>query len=138
MSIDVLTAFLAVLLMFFLMLAALEETINRNKEIEEFYYIKSKAVFFADSLVKNSNSEEPEKGIAFYNTEKKSVEENVIDLSLMEKIEEKNFPKYLKEIRLEFEEKKIIIGKKQANCFEARRFVLVKEKKGVLFVSVCK
>ncbi len=124
--------------MLFLMLAALEETVNKNKEVEEFYYIKSKAVFFADSLVKNSNSEEPEKGIAFYNPEKKRVEENVIDQSLLKKIEEKNFPEYLKEIRLEFEGEKIIAGEKKGNCFEARRFVLVKEKKGVLFVSACK
>ncbi|MBU2099945.1 hypothetical protein KKB11_01805 [Candidatus Micrarchaeota archaeon] len=70
---------------------------------------------------------------------KKRIEENVVDLGLVEKIEEKKFPEYLKEIRIEFGEQKIIKGKKTGKCFEARRLVLIQEtkEKGVVFVSAC-
>jgi hypothetical protein len=121
------------------MVNALSQTVNKNNETKELIYLKTKALFYADSLVKNSNEKEPEKGIAFYNEEKKRVEENVVDLGLAEKIEEKNFPEYLKEIRIEFGEKKISKGKKEGNCFEARRLVLIQEtkEKGVVFVSAC-
>ena len=136
---DVLAASVVVLLMVFLMMSSLGSTITKNSETKELFYLKSKAVFFADVLAKNSNQENPQKGIAFYNKQKRRVEENVIDLKLVEKINEKDFPELLKEIRIEFEEEKIIIGKKKGNCFEARRFILDEKtkEKGVLFVSAC-
>lgn len=134
---DAMISFLAVLFMIFLMLAALNQIITEKQE-KELNYLKSKAIFFADSLIKNSNEKEPEKGIAFYNEEKKRVEENVIDLSLMEKIEEKNFPEKLKEIRIDFGEE-IKFGEKKGNCFEVRRFVLIQQtgKKGIIYVTAC-
>ena len=136
---DVLVSFLVTLAMVYLMLTSLSQKITEKTEEKELVYLKSKAIFFADSLVKNSNEIEPEKGIAFFNHEKKRVEENVIDLSLAEKLGEKNFPEKLKQVRIEFGEKKIIIGEKKAGCFEARRFVLVKQtgETGVVFVVVC-
>ncbi|MBU2476182.1 hypothetical protein KKG83_01795 [Candidatus Micrarchaeota archaeon] len=132
-------AFFVILLMFFLMVSALSNEVNKNIETKELVYLKTKALFYADSLVKNSNEKEPEKGIAFYDEEKKRIEENVVDLGLVEKIEEKKFPEYLKEIRIEFGEQKIIKGKKTGKCFEARRLVLIQEtkEKGVVFVSAC-
>ncbi len=137
-STDAVIALLAVLLMIFLMINSLNETIIKNKETKNLFYLKSKAVFFADSLIKNSNEINPEKGIAFYNKEKKRVEENKIDLTLLKKIRKEKFTEYLKEIKLEFGEEKIQIGKKEGSCFEARRFILTEKKeKGVIFVSAC-
>lgn len=138
-SADAVIAFFCVLLMVFLMLNSLNETITKNKETKNLFYLKSKAVFFADSLIKNSNEINPEKGIAFYSKEKKRIEENVIDLDLLEKISEENFPESLKEIRIEFGKEKITIGEKTGNCFEARRFILIEKtkQKGVIFVSAC-
>jgi len=136
---DAMIAFLAVMLMIFLMINSLNQEITKNTETKELIYLKSKALFFADSLVKNSNEKEPEKGIAFYNKDKKRVEENIIDLDLIEKIKKENFPEPLKEIRLEFSGEQIIIGEKKGNCFEAKRFVLIEKtgEKGVIFVSAC-
>ena len=137
-STDAVIAFMAVLLMVFLMINSLNETITKNKETKNLFYLKSKAIFFADSLIKNSNEVNPEKGIAFYNKEKKRVEENKINLILLKKIRKEKFPEYLKEIKLEFGDKKIQIGEKKGNCFEARRFILTEKKeKGVIFVSAC-
>ncbi|MBU2099946.1 hypothetical protein KKB11_01810 [Candidatus Micrarchaeota archaeon] len=64
-------AFFVILLMFFLMVSALSNEVNKNIETKELVYLKTKALFYADSLVKNSNEKEPEKGIAFYDEEKK-------------------------------------------------------------------
>jgi len=135
---DAVIAFFVVLLMVFLMINSLNFAVNKNQETKNLFYLKTKAIYFADSLVKNSNQEKPEKGIAVYNKEKKRVEENVIDLNLVEKIDEENFPELLKEIRIEFEEKEIRIGEKKGNCFEARRLVMMETgEKGVVFVYAC-
>ncbi|MFH1663680.1 MAG: hypothetical protein ABH986_02640 [archaeon] len=136
---DFIAATAIILLMALLMMQSLNQAVKDESETKNLFYLKSKALFFADSLVKNSNTEEPEKGIAFYSSEKKRVEENVIDFDLAEKIKEESFPELLKEIRIESSGQKIVFGKKTGNCFEARRFVLIMQtgKKGVVFVSAC-
>jgi len=136
---DTMISLFVLLFMIYLMFNSLNQIITEEKE-KELNYLKSKALFFADSLIKNCNELEPEKGIAFYNPEKKRIEENVIDLSLAEKLNEKNFPEKLKQIRIESAgEKLIVVGEKKADCFEARRFVLIHQtgETGVVFVVSC-
>lgn len=127
-----------VFFMVYLMISSLSQAITEEKG-KELNYLKSKAIFFADSIIKNCNEMEPEKGIAFYNHEKKRVEENVIDLELAEKLDEKKFPEKLKQVRIEFGEKKIAVGEKKADCFEAKRLVLIYQtgETGVVFVAAC-
>jgi len=129
---------IVILLMVFIMVSALNQKITEKSETKNLAYLKSKAVFFADSLVKNSNEKEPEKGIALYDKEKKRVQENVIDLKLAEKLDEKKFPEKLKEIRIEFSNMKITAGRKEGACFEAKRFILNESnEKGVLYATAC-
>ncbi len=127
-----------VLITVYLMITAVNAKIEEKNEIKNLNYLKLKALYYADSLIKNSNSKEPEKGIAFYNKEKKRTEENIIDLKLAEKLNEKNFPEKLKEIRIETKKVKIKTGEKKGNCFEVRRFILTEQKeKGIIYVSTC-
>jgi hypothetical protein len=137
MEIDSITAFLAVLLTLFLMMNALNDKINERKEIRELIYLKSKAILYADTLIKNSNQGEPEKGIAFYNKQKKRVEENVIDLKLVKKIKEEHFERPLKQIKITFDNETINIGEKKGKCFEAKRFIVSEKGKGVISVYAC-
>ncbi len=136
---DILTAFFAVMLMVFLMVSALSNVVAKDTQARNLEYLKIKSMLYADLLVKNSDENSPEKGIAFFNQEKNRVEENVLSIESAEKINEKNLPEHIKAVIIQGKTTDIKIGKKQENCFEARRFALeekIKEKL-VVFVFAC-
>lgn len=138
-SFDALIAMFILLIMILLMVTQTKilvgEEVNEVKEFE----LKSKGLFYADSLVKNFD-ENGVKGIAYFNEEKKRVESNKLDYFSLKKINAWKLD-FVKEIAIEFKEgEKEIIFSKEMNsekCFAFERFVLINEKKTKIKIIVC-
>ncbi|MBI2598450.1 MAG: hypothetical protein HYW50_04610 [Candidatus Diapherotrites archaeon] len=104
------------------------------------------AIFLADSAVKNRDENFPVLGSAYYNSETKRVEQNVIDLELLKKIDQNSGigGLSLKSVFVEFlgGKKEIVFEKKTGkNCIGIERFVFAKnhfkERKAKIFFVVC-
>jgi len=97
------------------------------------------AITLSDSLIKNRNSEEPEKGCAEYNSKTRRVQSNAIDKNLLEKIKPTKFGKYeLSAIYTKTKNnKKYFFNSNGKNCITIERLVSINKKNSVLGVVVC-
>jgi len=105
--------------------------------------LQRKALFAADSLVKNRDNENPALGAAILDTQKHRVMSNEIDIALLRKAKAINGGGFaIKEISLEFKggEKEIIFsepGAAPGDCIAVERAVLAEEKKAVVRMVAC-
>jgi len=135
-SLDLAIAFIAMLLMLFLMLSQLE--ILKNKEIEniERIELQRNAFFAIDSMAKNRDEERPLLGLALYDVEKHRVLSNEIDTMLLENAKPvlfKNF--FISSVSAGKIEK--VFEKSKQKCISVNRLVFMNEKKEMLKVVVC-
>lgn len=84
-SVDLATAFIAMLLMLSLMLNQAESIKEANAKGLEKLSLQERAVFTADAMVKNRDKKNPLAGTALEDREKHRVLQNEIDLQLLQK-----------------------------------------------------
>ena len=94
----------------------------------------------ADSLVKIRDTNNPLFGAAYYNSEKKRVEENVLDLELLGKADASGFPE-IRRLYVRHGGKEEVFVEKPlgSRCVGIERFVFLKqlEEKALAGVVVC-
>lgn len=115
-----------------------EQELQNEKEIEK----KLFGLALSEAIVKNRNEDNPINGAAYFNNEKKRVEANIIDVSLLEKIRYKEFGKFSLSGIYERNEngKRYYFEKDKENCIVIERFVIINElipRKTVLGVVIC-
>lgn len=123
---DAVVSFVLLLLSLYLVLYSVLAAAGFTAEFGEKEALKEKAVISADLLVKNNFPEQPEKGSAVYNAEKRRIESNVLDEMLFEKA--------LASGKGVFEGKAESSGKK---CFSAERLALKGNNLTVAGVIAC-
>jgi len=116
-SLDLMIAFLALLLMLSLMLAQLDLLKGQAIESIEGIALQRKAIFLIDSMVKNRNEENPGLGSALFDAQKHRILQNELD------------PILLGRARAEIESGE--------NCLSLDRIVLVNGKLEKAGVRVC-
>ena len=134
-SLDALLASFLLFCMFFLFL-------QFSADFPGVSLAEEKAVFLADSLVKNRLEENPLLGSAVFDSAKKRVLENSIDLALLEKAVPQCFGSacakklYLRG-GIDLEIFSLDLEKNNENCVSVERLVFVGGKKALLGVVVC-
>ncbi len=118
--------------------AETENGIAQAKDAEKSLFAAS----LSEVIVKNRSEDTPWRGSAYYNTVKKRVEVNVLDISLLERIGPERIGKYELSALYERDAKgqNYYFQKKSAGCISVERFVILKgflEKKAVLGFVVC-
>lgn len=141
-SFDAMIASIILLSILFLLLFSLnafaEQEVKNEKEIEKELF----GLALSEAIIKNRNEKNPINGAAYYNIEKKRVEANIIDISLLEKIQPKDFGKFsLASLYERIEHgKRYYFENNNENCIAIERFVIIKEiipRKTVLGVVIC-
>ncbi len=126
-SLDLVVAFIAMLLMASLMLAHIEMQIEAEKDLVEKAMLEHKTVFLLDSLVKNNDLERPLLGSAQFNKEKHRVLANELDLALFSKaeyFERENFFAAKAGIRKRYSNKTVFEVEAGKRCLALDRIVL--------------
>lgn len=147
-SFELVASLFATLLILLVVLSQTNYFVKKNLETEKQLEFERKAIFLADSLVKNFDKENPILGIAFQNHELKRTENNVIDKELFEKSQwtQKNFSgiKIIKiELKTKNNENIVVFEENTENekrCIVLERFVLVnsfEDFKALVAVTVC-
>lgn len=137
-SFDALIALFVLFVMIFLMLAQAKVLVEGEVDSVREFELKSAGLFYLDSLVKNFD-ENAVRGVAKFDVEKRRVESNVLDYSLLKRIDVRGF-EFVKGIELEFlsgGREEVFRGSGGEECFVFERFVLVKGEKGKVKVKVC-
>jgi hypothetical protein len=107
--------------------------------------LDEKALFMADSLVKNQNEENATLGACFYDSDKKRVLTNSIDYITLKtnskQVETGNF--FVKQIKIKFiktnQIEVIKLSEQSSNeCTTVKRFTLINNEKSTTEVTVCK
>lgn len=129
-SFDLMIAFLIVLFMVYLMFFVLGGEV-REGEREE---LKRNGMMLIDSLVKNSDEENPLIGSCYFNPELRRVEENVLDYGLLKKINSNKGYGFVKEVFIETKKGKEVLfkEKKEGDCIVLKRFVLIRNEIGLM------
>ncbi|MFH1586419.1 MAG: hypothetical protein ABID38_01020 [Candidatus Diapherotrites archaeon] len=145
-SLDLAVAVMVMFAIAFLILLHSASLIENNASLQNRLSLERKAIYLADSLVKNRSPENPLLGSASYNPLLKRVETNKIDYSLLKSISDKNFGLNgisisLLEIEYKNREKeKIIENPLSGECISVERFVLMQKilpEKALLRLVVC-
>lgn len=112
------------------------EQITANFELEE------KALMIADAMVKNSNTINPLLGACVYDADKKRVKTNELSSAEIKRANFVEFGKiFVKSINYETTSGKETITltqKNSKNCITAKRFVLIDNKSGLIFIQTCR
>ena len=100
------------------------------------------AYSISESLVKNRDAANPFRGAAYFSSEKRRVEVNVLDETLLGEIRPENFGKYSIGALYErnAQDKKYYFSSESKNCIAVERFAIIKgiaERKAVIGVVVC-
>ena len=141
-SFDAMIASMILLSTLFLLLFSLnafvEQELQNEKEIEKELF----GLALSETIIKNRNENNPINGAAFFNIEKKRVETNIIDISLLEKIQPKDFGKFsLSSLYERIENgKKYYFENNNENCIVIERFVIINgiiPRKTILGVVIC-
>ena len=93
-SIDLATAFIAMLLMLSLMLTQLNSLKENRLAALEKISLEERAIFIADTIVKNRSENQPLDGSALYDEEKHRVLQNQVDLDMLLKAKPKQAGNY--------------------------------------------
>ena len=139
-SLDLLLAFLAMLLMLSLMLMHWEAAKERETSALERLALQRQAIFLIDSMVKNSNEERPLLGSALFDEEKRRVLSNELDLALLAKsgqLHESEFFASSVSVSSGGVEKRVELAQPGKNCIGLDRLVLIEGNLGKLGVVVC-
>ncbi|MBU1120440.1 MAG: hypothetical protein ABIE23_00865 [archaeon] len=128
-SFDLMIAFLIVLFMVYLMFFVLQEEVKEGGREQ----LRKNGMMLIDSLVKNSDEENPLIGSCYFNPELKRVEENVLDYGLLKKINSNKGYEFVKEAFIETKEGKegLFKEKKEGDCIVLKRFVLIRNEIGL-------
>ena len=115
-----------------------EQELRNEKEIEKELF----GLALSEAIIKNRNVDNPINGAAYFNNEKKRVEANILDISLLEKIRYKEFGKFsLSGLYERIENgKKYYFENNKENCTAIERFVIINElipRKTILGVVIC-
>lgn len=139
-SLDLLIAFLAVLLMLSLMVSQLE--LSKEKElaqIEKFAFYRT-GLFLSDTLVKNRDGQNALLGSAFFDFEKQRVEQNALDWEFLEKGKGISIGKFfVSRVSLHNGNAALVkeFEKKQEPCISIDRLVFIENSLRKLEVLVC-
>lgn len=125
-------------LLLFSLNAFAEQELRNEKEIEKELF----GLALSEAIIKNRNESNPINGAAYFNNEKKRVEANIIDISLLEKIRYKEFGKFSLSGLYERNEngKRYYFENNKKNCIAIERFVIIREiipRKTILGVVIC-
>ena len=140
---DLLIAFLIICLMLYFMLFSLNEVVKEQKNYLNELELKNNAIYLMDSLVKNSDKENPLKGASALDFQKRRTKENVLDYELLKKINSKNEFKLKKLSIFWSDEEEILfdIQRENENCIALSRFVWIQkgliEKKAIITGVFC-
>lgn len=117
----------------------------QNQSNFEFQETERNAIMMMDSLIKNQDTQNPQYGSARLNTEKKRVQPNNIEKSLLERIvlaqETEQQPVFFQKIELIFEDsqKQIVFEtEKKEQCLSVERFVVIENRKAIIRGVVCR
>lgn len=139
-ALDLAVSFLLMSATLLLLVSALDARMQKTSGQSRQLYLEQKAISIADSLVKNSDSSNPVFGAAYYNAEKKRVEENVLDLELLKKADAGSLQE-IRRIYLKYDGMEEVFAEKELgkNCAAVERFVLLKQqnKKALAGIVVC-
>ena len=133
------TILLISMLVFVLMLNNYAEKAKQN--IENFE-LEEKALMIADSFVKNFDENNTIRGACLYDPEKKRVKTNEITLENIKKAKTISFGRiFIQKISYSTKTKEetfmLEAGKKEKQCINAKRFVLIEGKKGFINIQTC-
>lgn len=147
-SFDLFISFLIICFMVYIILLNFDLMIESNRDAERDWLLQSKGIYLLDSLVKNSDENNSILGSAYYNSEKRRVEPNVIDYKLLKNANPETI--FLGE---NIDVRELSLGYKSGNreiiysknlggeCISLERFVLIKKstyyKKGKVRAKVC-
>ena len=145
-SIDLAVSVIVMALMVYLILVQASNVALQSASIEREFELQRKGLFILDSLIKNSDENNPSLGAAHYNPELMRVEQNVLDYALLGKIREnKELLDGLNvlELYLLFKDgsKELLFkGNAGKNCTGFERFAVVKaatERKAKIVLVIC-
>ena len=138
-SMDLAIAFVALLLISSLMIVHLNSAKEQRLLNIERISLQRKAIFLADSIVKNRNEENGCLGSAFFDGERHRILSNEIDLGLLSKavpIEGENF--FVAGLSYSIGKSKTVLWEQSfGNCVSVDRIVLIEGKTGNVRVKVC-
>lgn len=139
-SLDVVVAFLAMLLMLSLMLQHLEMAKEQQLGWTQRFALQRNAVMLIDSMVKNRDEKQPLLGSALYDEKKHRVLSNQLDLHMFPKAgqlpSELFFVSRLS-LKAGSQEKTVLFQTGRKNCVSLDRIVLVSGKIGKVEAVVC-
>ncbi len=139
-SLDLVIAFLAMLLMLSLMLLHLQTTKEQEIAAIEKLSLQEKGIFLIDSMVKNRNEKNPLLGSALFDEEKHRVLQNQIDLSMLLKggqMQGSEFFVSSISFRAAGRQETRILAQPGKNCIALDRLVLMEGKTGKVEVTIC-
>ena len=143
-SLELLFAFLACSMILVFSLNQESAMLLESSQGLKGFFLEEKAVMIADSLVKNSNPENPLLGSAFFDSEKHRIIPNLLDYSALKQAKPFAFGK-IKVLELSLQRKnslpELIFSNPlpSGNCVSLRRFVLLQDtlEKAIVGVIAC-
>ena len=139
-SMDTLVAFVIVLFILLIFVFSVNNQTNKITQNIGHFFLEEKVMLVADSLVKNYNEENNLLGACIIDVEKKRVKSNEIDsvnFSNLKPIKQDTF--FVKSVSYQTNTRtnKIIVENRSGNCLVVKRFVLIDDEKGFVFVEGC-
>lgn len=136
-SLDLMVAFIAMLLMLSLMVMQFQLTKEEQLASVERLSLQERAVFLIDSIVKNRNEQQPLLGSAVYDGEKHRILQNELDPEMMFSAREANLGK-VSVSSISLAGKTLVFSPaEERDCIALDRIVLVNGIAGKLEAVVC-